>query len=228
MNPEQLNEDGFTPASYKIRADGTIYNLSNAEPTAEEILKLIGKAPSTHVLIMLVAGQEKRTLAPDDNLDLRQPGIEEFTFASTLREFILYIDETRVVFNHPDPTGLELLQKVGKSPHDFALTQILPGEDDEFIEPEEKVDLTRKGIEKFTTVIFDEITIFVNARPKAVKARSLSFAQIVALAQLGASTTYTVSYRKGRHSRPEGTLVDGDTIKIKEGMIFNVSATNQS
>jgi len=32
----------------------------------------------------------------------------------------------------------------------------------------------------------------------------------------------------GHGSKPEGTLVEGDTVKVKEGMIFNVARTDKS
>ena len=31
-----------------------------------------------------------------------------------------------------------------------------------------------------------------------------------------------------KHYKPEGTLVEGDDVKIKDGMIFNVTATDKS
>lgn len=40
--------------------------------------------------------------------------------------------------------------------------------------------------------------------------------------------TYTVTYKKGHGNKPEGVLVPGASVKVKEGMIFNVSQTGQS
>lgn len=76
------------------------------------------------------------------------------------------------------------------------------------------------------------ITIIVNAQQKVVTGRELSFAQLVALAfptpSGNPNTIYTVTYRKGEGNKPEGTLVDGETVKIKDGMIFNVTGTDKS
>ena len=73
-------------------------------------------------------------------------------------------------------------------------------------------------------------TIVVNGREKVVSTRELSFADIVALAGLpsGPTIVFTVTYRRGHGEKPEGTLVEGDTVKIKDGMIFNVTATDKS
>ena len=40
--------------------------------------------------------------------------------------------------------------------------------------------------------------------------------------------TYTVKYKKGDNEKPEGQLVPGASVKVKEGMIFSVSRTGQS
>ena len=40
--------------------------------------------------------------------------------------------------------------------------------------------------------------------------------------------TYSVTYRRGHGNKPEGILSPGGSVKVKEGMIFNVSETGQS
>jgi hypothetical protein len=76
------------------------------------------------------------------------------------------------------------------------------------------------------------ITIIVNGRPKEVTEKELSFAEIVALAfdnpPTGPNIVFTVTYRRGHGNKPEGTLVEGETVKVKDGMIFNVTATDKS
>lgn len=77
-----------------------------------------------------------------------------------------------------------------------------------------------------------EFTIIVNGRQKVVTTKELSFIEIVALAfdtpPTGPNIVYTVTFRRGQGNKPEGTLVEGDTVKIKDGMIFNVTATDKS
>jgi hypothetical protein len=78
-----------------------------------------------------------------------------------------------------------------------------------------------------------EITIFVNGRKKSVeKNEEISFAEVIALAfdpvPTGPNISFTATYTKGHGSKPEGTLVDGGTVKVKDGMVFNVTATDKS
>jgi len=77
----------------------------------------------------------------------------------------------------------------------------------------------------------EKFTIVVNAQRKTVMEKELSFAQVVALAfptPGGPNTIYTVTYRKGPHENPEGTLVEGQSVQLKDGMVFNVAATDKS
>ena len=76
-----------------------------------------------------------------------------------------------------------------------------------------------------------EVTIIVNGREKRVAKEEISFLEVVALAfdtPPSKETMYTVTYRRGQDDKPEGTLVEGQSVKVKDGMIFNVTATNKS
>jgi Multiubiquitin len=75
--------------------------------------------------------------------------------------------------------------------------------------------------------------IVVNGRRKEVHKRRLTFAEVVRLAFPDAPPSdniiYTVAYRNGGNDRhPEGTLVVGESVKIKDGTIFDVTATDKS
>ena len=73
------------------------------------------------------------------------------------------------------------------------------------------------------------VTIYVNGRPKQVDKTELTFDQIVALAfsPVPQGAMFTVTYSKAEGNK-EGSLFPGDSIKVKEGMIFNVTETSQS
>ena len=78
-----------------------------------------------------------------------------------------------------------------------------------------------------------DIWIVVNGRRKEVHKRHLTFAEVVKLAFPNAPPNdkiiYTVAYRNGgNHCHPEGTLVVGESVKIKDGTIFDVTATDKS
>jgi hypothetical protein len=75
------------------------------------------------------------------------------------------------------------------------------------------------------------VTVVVNGRKKEVKKPHLSFKEVVGLADnmpSGPNIIYTVTYNKGPRENPEGTMVEGDKVKIQDGMIFNVTSTDKS
>ncbi|WP_408587476.1 multiubiquitin domain-containing protein [Novosphingobium sp.] len=76
------------------------------------------------------------------------------------------------------------------------------------------------------------VTIVVEGTEHEWPKDDISYAQVVTLevpdyAQ-HPEITYSVRYKRGQGSKPEGTLAPGASVKVKEGMIFNVSETGQS
>jgi Multiubiquitin len=80
-----------------------------------------------------------------------------------------------------------------------------------------------------------QVTIVVNGREKTVPAGALTFEQLVALAfdtmPSGPNVLFTVTYRSAREHGNEnhnGSLTTGQSVKPKNGMICNVTATDKS
>lgn len=77
-----------------------------------------------------------------------------------------------------------------------------------------------------------EVTILVNAREKSWTEKTISYDELIVLAFDAISSdpnvSYTVTYKKGDNNKPEGIMVKGDEVKVKDGMRFNVTQTNRS
>lgn len=76
------------------------------------------------------------------------------------------------------------------------------------------------------------VTIFVEGTEHEWPKDEISYAEVVTLevpdyAQ-HPEITYSVTYKRGHGNKPEGTLAPGASVKVKDGMIFNVSETGQS
>jgi hypothetical protein len=58
----------------------------------------------------------------------------------------------------------------------------------------------------------------------------ICFDEVVKLSGLpgGENVTFTVTYRKGDQHKPEGSLVEGECVEVKDGMVVNVTRTNKS
>jgi len=142
----------------------------------------------------------------------------------------IHIDEKQ--YESPNPTTGEALYVLGNVPAGLELYREVTGdkEDPPIENGPETVHL--KEDEHFHSGPPKEFTIIVNGRKKEVSTKTLSFDQIVALAfspvPVGPNVMFTITYRKGPHKNPEGTLTEGATVKIKDGMIFDVTETNKS
>ena len=77
-----------------------------------------------------------------------------------------------------------------------------------------------------------ELTIIVNGRPKNPHQDVLTYIEVVRLAfenaVINERTVYTVTFEGGPHHKPEGTLVEGEKVHLKEHMSFHVTPTNKS
>jgi len=77
-----------------------------------------------------------------------------------------------------------------------------------------------------------EFTIIVNAREKVWTKKEISYQEVVELAFGSYSDdpmiVYSITFAKGDKSHKQGSMVKGDSVKVKNGMIFNVTQTNKS
>lgn len=73
--------------------------------------------------------------------------------------------------------------------------------------------------------------VYVNARQKQVsdEYEYLSYSDIVRLAfPTHPEIQFTVTYYRGEETKSQGELVDGDRVKVKAGMVFNVADTSNA
>lgn len=80
------------------------------------------------------------------------------------------------------------------------------------------------------------VTIIVNAREKEWSKKEISYKEVIELAFgeyiENENIEYTVAYSKAHGDKngtlTNGTLTKGESVKVKEGMIFNVNKTDKS
>src|SRR5882724_2946187 len=134
---------------------------------------------------------------------------------------------------HQYITGSEIW-KLGDIPADDEIfLKIGKPWDDELIMDATKVDLARPGLEHFFSHEAPKDTkIIVNGREKDWDKREISFQEVIILAFTKyidkPTMVYTVAYEDGPRQNPEGSMVRGETIFIKNKMIFHATATDKS
>ena len=76
-------------------------------------------------------------------------------------------------------------------------------------------------------------SIIIDGTPHEWDEKEISYEQVVDLAYDGSPPTgelveITVGYHRGHGDKPEGDLEPGQTVKVKDGMVFDVTATDRS
>ena len=74
--------------------------------------------------------------------------------------------------------------------------------------------------------------IFINGRSTTIAAPTLSYADLLDLAYEGTpprgeGTVATVTYHRGRLNA-SGTLISGQSVRVKSGMMFNVVVADRA
>lgn len=73
------------------------------------------------------------------------------------------------------------------------------------------------------------VTVIVNAEPRQVTKDKLTYEEVLALAfnPVPPNAFFTVTYERAEGNK-EGSLKAGESVNVKEGMIFHVTETGQS
>ena len=142
----------------------------------------------------------------------------------------IFIDQG--AYESPSPTAADALYVLGKVPAGLELYREVSGDrEDQPIENGPEI-VHLKEDEHFHSGPPKTYTIFVNGQKKVVTTKTVTFDQIVKLAYptppAGSNILYTISYEDGPPANPQGSLKEGGTVKVKDGMIFNVTATDKS
>jgi hypothetical protein len=147
-------------------------------------------------------------------------------------EVRIHIDQKP--YQSPNPTTGEALYALGKVAPGLELYRKVSGDKEDQPVPNDRETVNLKEGEHFHSgpPQKKEFTIIVNGKKKVVAKRELSFDELVALAfnpvPTGPNVLFTITYEGGPRENPEGTLMKGQIVRIKDGMIFNVKHTDKS
>ncbi|WP_026346781.1 multiubiquitin domain-containing protein [Variovorax atrisoli] len=206
--------------------------IADPVPTGRQVLQAAGVRDTLeHLLFLVSQGGLLQELGPGQTVDLRSAGIERFLVFRNDRSFRLELNDHVIEWGATRISGLTLKKLAGVDLATFAVWLDTRGGKDRQIGDAELFDLSAPGVERFYTAL-RTITVKVNTRPHQVHTETLTFDQVVKLAFADAATSdtrvYTVTFKRGPASNPEGTLVEGGSATIKDGMLFNVTFTDKS
>ena len=149
---------------------------------------------------------------------------------SNKHEVRIHIDQKR--YESPNPTtGASLYQLADVAPGMDLFREVTGDREDPEV-PNAPEPIHLREDEHFHTGKPRTYRIYVNGQEKTVTTKIVSYEQIVKLAfpnpPTGQNILFTVGYEDGPHSNPSGSLMPGGKVKVKDGMIFNVTPTDKS
>jgi hypothetical protein len=214
----------------KFVVEGKEFETCEQYITGAALKQLAGIPLDIELFLSISKPYEDELIEIDTRVNLARPETEYFFVKKKLH---FTINGVTFVWYKQYIRGIQI-RELGNIPQEDNLYLKLPdGWQDDFIKDDEVVDLARPGVEHFVTkpkVV--EFTIIVNAREKVWKERTISFEQVVILAfgafDCNPNKGYTVTYCKGVDPKPEGTMVRGSVVNVKNKMIFDVTATDKS
>lgn len=202
-----------------------------------EVLKAQAGITSEFVLVRDHNSPDDAVVQDEDDIDLahgnvfytlRRCDVQDRKACEAPAKLAYFVDDRPEVTTNPRQTGKTLSDLFGvdsgrelirdfESPNDEPI-----GANDAAVFDDGPVFITRSN----------SFVIVVNGRRRKVHKTTLTFDEIVHLAfddpPQGEFICFTITYRGGDCSKPEGTLLEGESVSITNGMIFNVTATDKS
>lgn len=148
-------------------------------------------------------------------------------------KFQIIINKQNYTLSNQFITGTQLKTLAGIDPNDEIYLEKRGSQEDELIADDAVVDLSRHGTEHFFSQPKEkEVFLVINGSPKKWDKKKITFEQVIVLAYgiyIDKPTmVYTVAYEDGPKQNPEGSMVKGSVVFVKNKMIFHATATDKS
>ena len=224
------NNENAGKLALKLVVNKKNYDWLEQYITGEQIRKIAEVSGDDKLYLRITEPWDDELIFDDTRVNLAREGIEDFYTAERLK----FIVDGKL-YDWPEQfiKGKQIRKVAGIDADDKIFLDNMKPYADNQIEDEEEVDLARPSIERFYTVVVkQDVTIYVNGTEHKVEAGDISYAKVVTFVfptyAQHPENNYSVKYRKGHGSKPEGILLPGQSVKVKHQMIFNVSETGQS
>lgn len=210
--------------------EGRDYETFDQYKTGAELKQLAEIPLDTELFLSVSKPYQDELIENEKQVNLARPETEYFFVKKKLQFFI---NGKPFTWYKQYIRGIQI-RELGNIPaEDIIFLDLKEGWQDDEIIDDEIVDLARPGKEKFFSKSKPmELTIIVNARSHVWKEIDISFEQLVALAfgsyDNNPNKGYTVTYSRGWDPKSEGTMVKGAVVRVKNKMIFDVTATDKS
>lgn len=232
----QQDRDGDPPdlaagKRFEVSINGTVVSISDDDPSGRDLRAAAHLNPASAFVLIEIRDRGATSIGLDDKVGLRRGETAVFRAFESDRLFTFTLDERAWEWGQLTILESELRQ-YGDVPDDKDI--VLDKDRDEVVARGAVINLGGQGAEQFVTRNAPprKVEIRVNGRKRKVDPGLITYEAIVELAfpnvPPNPDVIYTVSFRHGPPSKPEGSLVAGQSVEVREGMIFVATPTNRS
>jgi hypothetical protein len=217
--------------NYYFVVNGQPVSIDDDDPSGRDLRAAAALSPASAWTLVQIRDRGATSVGLDDKISLRKGESATFRAFESDRVFSFTLLERGWEWGAETILESEL-REYGEVPYDYDI--VLDKARDKVIERGATISLTGKGAEQFITRPTPprEVTIRVNGRKRTVPVGQITYETVVRLAFPNAvpnpDVIYTVGYRHGGPANPEGSLVAGQFVEVREGMVFLATPTNRS
>ena len=199
--------------------------------TGRDVSSYGGYTPASDFTVIILADRGTQAIGLDEKVELGDSWTPEFRIFKGDRLYRALLNEREIVWGEAEIFATEL-RRIGEI--DDAQDLFLDSEKDRPIPDDGVVRVHKEGVERIRSRDPEdkEIDIILNGEQVTVENGKLTFSELAKLAfpnLFGKELIcFTVSFTRGPKRRREGVLLEGDKVRVIEGMVFNVSATDKS
>lgn len=212
---------------YKFTVDGAPYGTNDRILDGSQVREAAGKAPASDFVLIQVVNGSARSIGLQDEVTLDANHLATFLSFQSDRVFNFTLDERGWEWGAAAISAADL-RLHAHIDEDREL--VLDSDGDTVIAHDAQIDLEGKGVERVRSREAKTVTIKVNGRPRVVEKRRHTYREIAAIAYPNPdfeNFNYTTTYLHGVDDA-EGDLVEGESIAVKNGMVFNVRRSDKS
>ncbi|KAB1070739.1 multiubiquitin domain-containing protein [Methylobacterium planeticum] len=216
--------------TYEFEVDGRVHHTHDGILDGRQIRLAADRSPPSGFILIEAKGHATRSVGLEETIHLEPDERSIFRTFEGDRTYSFTVDERGWEWGAATVAEADV-RRYGGIDNDHDL--ILDADRDAVIEQGEAINLSGKEVEQIRTRRkVSQVTIIVNGRERVVQPGRITFEALIALAfeipPVGQAVSFTVTFRKGDDSHSDGSLTAGQSVQVKNGMVFNVRATDKS
>jgi hypothetical protein len=212
---------------YVFEVDGVSFGTSDKTIVGAQVREAAGKVPASDFVLVQIVEGSGRSVGLEDEVEFADGQSAAFRSFRSDRVFTFTLDERSWEWGTATISAADLYRYAGI---DDDRELVLVSDGDRVIPADGELELGGRDVEHIRSREAKSVTIKVNGRPRTVEKRPHTYREIAAIAYPSANFerfNYTTTYLHGVNGA-EGDLVEGETIMVRNGMVFNVRRSDKS